>query len=77
MTIFNTIKFNAGNDINGNPRRVYVTFRNGSIVATYDEGYRGEQAITNKNHRRAYGGYTFATSLAEYKALCRWPKCNY
>ena len=38
--------FNAGNDINGNPRRVWLAYDNDGIaVDTLDEGYRGMQVM--------------------------------
>ena len=44
------IKLNAGNNTNGNPRRVYVVLEtiNGSIVDTIDEGFMGIVALSRK-----------------------------
>ena len=69
MIEYTTIRFNAGNDRNGNPRRVYVTFLSGEIVAVYDEGYKGEAAITDKRHKNAFRGYTFTCEVGEYDEL--------
>lgn len=71
MSKFTTIRLNAGHNSNGNPRRVFVTLAAGDIVAAYDEGYAGTGAITNRHHRAVYGGLTFATTPAEYRALVR------
>ncbi len=41
------IKLNAGNDRNGNPRRVYVVFgSSGDVLSAIDEGYLGSEAVT-------------------------------
>ncbi len=69
MNSMTTIRLNAGNDSNGNPRRVFVTLIGGEIEATYDENYRGVDAITKKSHREAYKGCTIKTSVSEYKEL--------
>ena len=71
MSQFTTIRLNAGNDSNGNPRRVFVTLKNGDIVATYDEGYAGRAAISNRHHRAAYNGLTFLTTPAEHRGLLK------
>ena len=71
---FTTIRFDAGSDTNGNPKRVYVVLEAGDIVATYKEEYDGVKAITNKHHRRAYNGLTFATTTADYRSLCNYLK---
>jgi hypothetical protein len=40
------IRLNAGNDSNGNPRRIYVVFDStGKIVDAIDEGYSGINAL--------------------------------
>jgi hypothetical protein len=36
---------NAGNDRNGNPRRIFLVFHNGALVGSIDEEYEGEQAL--------------------------------
>jgi hypothetical protein len=48
----------ANNDVNGNPRRVYVvTDHEGAFVEALDEGYEGEAAVYNRwpyfQHRAA------------------------
>jgi hypothetical protein len=41
------LHFNAGNDTNGNPRRLFVVVNTqGVVIAAYDEGYIGESAVT-------------------------------
>lgn len=39
------VHYRAINDKNGNPRRVYVHWRNHAPVKSYDEGYNGHNAI--------------------------------
>ena len=72
MSKFSTIRFDAGHDINGNPKRVFVVLEAGDIVATYDEEYSFTKAITNKYHRRAYNGLTFVTTTGEYRHLVNY-----
>ncbi len=69
MTKFSTVRFNAGNDSCGNPRRVFVVFCKGEIIASYNEEYRGEKAIYNRYHRAAYCGVTIMVTPKEYKDL--------
>lgn len=70
------IRLNAGNDRNGNPRRVFVILRDGEIVATADEGYRGRAALDEA--WRGQGGEgkpyypTFLTSPTEYHELLKF-----
>jgi hypothetical protein len=64
---YTTIRLDAGHDTNGNPRRVYLTFQSGNLIATYDEGYMGTAAITNAHHRAAYGGMSIPTTPKEYR----------
>jgi|APSaa5957512622_1039677.scaffolds.fasta_scaffold08199_5 hypothetical protein len=78
MSKFITIRLDAGHDVNGNPRRVYVVHNTaedyGPIVAVYDERYAGRRAITNRYHRAAWGGYTYKTTPGQYRDLIRQSK---
>jgi len=59
---------NAGNDTNGNPRRVFVLYdAQGDIVRTIDEGYRG----TPSECRGLVQLPGFGIKPAEYRALLR------
>lgn len=61
------IKLNAGNDRNGNPRRVFVIFgEDGTIIKAIDEGYRGDQVERDIGAEIPFGG-TFITTVSEYK----------
>lgn len=64
------IRLNAGNCANGNPRRVFVYIVDGVVMAAYDEGYAGQQAIPD-NLRGLYKGTTFITTPAQYRELLR------
>ena len=72
MSKFITIRFDAGTDTNGNPKRVYVVIEAGDIIATYKDEYGGIKTITNKYHRQAYNGLTFVTTKTEYRSLCNY-----
>lgn len=74
------IRFNAGHDCNGNPRRVYavIDVKSGDIIRGIDEGYRGEGAIDlampGFRQRPSFQGYsipTIATTPAQYREICR------
>ena len=70
MSKFNAIQLDAGHDTNGNPQRIFVILDAEGIVATYDEGYAGSHAITNRHHKAAArNAPTFATTKAEYNCL--------
>lgn len=65
------VKMNAGNDRNGNPRRVYVILNDrADIVGTHDEGYAGDHGF-----RQAFPdvpiGPTFAITPGEYRELVK------
>lgn len=72
------IRLNAGNDTNGNPRRIYVVFdTRGNMVDAVDEGYSGIQALRPK-YPRLFTGVraqfypeTFATTAGEYRRLLK------
>lgn len=78
------IRLNAGNDTNGNPRRVYVALSSDPeggtyILGAWDEEYRGYHCVPKKLHKSAQFAPTFDTTPAEYRLLLRswagvWPK---
>lgn len=70
-----TIRLSAPNTPNGNPRRIYVTFKGGSggIVGIYDDDYLGDSAIPEKA-RRSYAGHTFKVSAGEYNRMKKMAK---
>ena len=62
------IRLNAGNDRNGNPRRVFVVIdpRHG-VVDAIDEGYSGDAEL--KKRYRITSSADFSTTPAEYREL--------
>ncbi len=66
------IKLNAGNNRNGNPRRVYVVLDTitGRIVDTIDEGYLGIAAL-HKIHPTIPTPCEFFTTTREYRELLK------
>jgi hypothetical protein len=72
------IRLNAGNDANGNPRRVYVLIDGdtGAIIDTQDEGYAGPDAYRDK-HPGAVESVTFMTTPGEYRAMVRFAHDHY
>lgn len=66
------IRLNAGNDLNGNPRRCYVLMQDdGSIGAVVDEGYSGWRAMQDAGFDNIILGPTFPTTVTEYRCLLR------
>ena len=77
MTTTNMIRLNAGNDRNGNPRRVYVGLTaSGAVTGAWDEGYAGFRCVPCvmggvDMEALARSAPTFATTPAEYHSLLR------
>lgn len=65
------LHFNAGNNVNGNPRRVFVVVNTqGAVIGAYDEGYRGEASVTKHFPGIAIVG-RFNISVAQYNELLK------
>lgn len=65
------LHFNAGNDANGNPRRVFVVVNTaGKVVEAINEGYRGERSVTEEYPGIAIVG-SFPISATEYKKFLK------
>jgi hypothetical protein len=65
------LHFNAGNNTNGNPRRVFVVVNTGgAVVGAYDEGYSGEGAVTKHFPGIAIVG-RFNITPAQYRELLK------
>jgi len=63
--------FNAGNDTNGNPRRLFVVVNTaGAVIGAYDEGYAGESAVTKHYPGIAIVG-RFDITPAQRKSLLK------
>ena len=66
------IRLCAKNDVNGNPRRVFVLLdSDGCIVRAIDEGYAGVGALDGIFDYRQLGIPDFDTTPAEYRRLLR------
>ena len=72
------IHLNAGNDRNGNPRRVYVVLNeNGAIVDTIDEGYSGDSGVRKlrvdgEKVKMDFVFNRFETTPKEYRELVKF-----
>ena len=63
------VHYHAINDKNGNPRRVYVHWRNHTLVKAYDEGYNGYNAIPKE--LQSLPRYTRQVTVGLYKDFVR------
>ena len=65
------LRFDAGNDVNGNPRRVFVVFDKNDIVKVINEGYRGWPSELDD-----LSVHTLATTPSEYRSLLKLGKAR-
>jgi hypothetical protein len=65
------LSLNAGNDTNGNPRRLYVLIRDGHIAGAWNEGYQGWGAVPKALQSLAQRAITVATTPGQYRSLLR------
>ena len=73
------VRLDAGNDANGNPRRLFLIMNPGGIVAAVDEGYSGSSALVrafgkdtgDKLVRKYDLGGTINTTPGEYRSLLK------
>ncbi len=63
------IRLNAGNDMKGNPRRVYVAFDGCDIAGAWNEGYAGFNAVPQELRKLAMEAATLATTATERREL--------
>lgn len=63
----------APNDVNGNPRRVYVLVDDGDNIAAWDEGYLGSDAVPGVFRDAAYNAERVNCSATMYRKLCKLP----
>jgi len=75
-TYMELISLNAGNDRNGNPRRVYVLLGNGHVKGVWNEGYAGIQAVPSDIRDGHPFPPSFRTTPAQYRELLKWAKQN-
>ena len=70
-------KINAGNDVNGNPRRAYIVqeilenTNYASTIDVIDEGYEGSTALFNKYPDVRWSGLEVPTTVKAYKTLLK------
>lgn len=63
----------ASNDVNGNPRRVYVFFSDGEAIAAWSEGYSGHHAVPGPWRQQAYDAERIKCSVKEYRQWRKLP----
>jgi hypothetical protein len=68
----NVIRLNAGNDINGNPRRVFVALVGPYFIGAWDEGYEGYLAVPKSFVNQAKSCLTFDVTADEYEKQLAW-----
>ena len=69
-----TIKhYCASNDVNGNPRRVYVFFSDGEAIAAWDEGYCGSDSVPGAWRQQAYDAERIKCTVKEYRQFLKLP----
>jgi hypothetical protein len=65
------IRFNAGNDPDGNPRRIYAELAAGQVSRAWDEGYDGPHAVPAELRHAAANCGTLLITPAQYRALLK------
>lgn len=61
----------ASNDLNGNPRRLYVLVDDGRRIAAWDEGYAGSDAVPGVWRELAYRAERLPITVSLYRELRR------
>ena len=65
------LRFSAGNDTNGNPRRVFVEIASGQPMRAWDEGYEGYHAVPVELRHAAKYCATLPTTAKGYRDLLK------
>ena len=65
------LRFNAGNDGKGNPRRLYVEVAAGQVSRVWDEGYDGYLAVPEPLQNAAKNCATLAITAGQYRSLLK------
>jgi hypothetical protein len=65
------LRFNAGNDANGNPRRVFVEIASGQPMRAWDEDYDGHYAVPVELRHAANHCATLPTTVKGYRDLLK------
>ena len=66
------IRLNAGNDVNGNPRRLFVTFQGGLFLNVWDEGHEGSAVLPPELQARAGDAISIPTTPGKYRELLKF-----
>ncbi len=73
--VYAVLHLNAGHNVNGNPRRIYVCIgRDGQAFDAIDEGYAGISALESKYpslRKKPIYPVVLDTTPAQYRALLR------
>lgn len=71
-------KLNAGNDRNGNPRRIWViSNEEGKPLYAYDEGYLGRDCVPGSVRRAFDYAVCFDCTVRQYQMLLKLPNPPY
>ena len=65
------LRFNAGNDTNGNPRRIFAEIASGQVSRVWDEGYEGYLAVPSPLQDAAKSCTTLAITPRQYRDLLK------
>lgn len=75
------VKYTTKNDVNGNPRRVYMVYHQGTTVAAIDEDFEGSSALdrlwgreVGRVLREREAWPEIEVSPSQYKRLLKWGK---
>lgn len=66
------VHLNAGNDRNGNPRRLFLVVDAGAnVLAAVDEGFEGSAALERAGYKNLPTTDQISTTPSEYRELLR------
>ena len=65
------LRFNAGNDTNGNPRRIYAEIASGNVSRVWDEGFDGYQAVPPELRNASKNCATLSITPKQYRELLK------
>jgi hypothetical protein len=65
------LRFDAGNDADGNPRRVFVEIASGQPIRAWDEGYEGHHAVPPELRHAAKHCANLSTTVKGYRDLLK------
>jgi hypothetical protein len=70
-------KINAGNNVNGNPRRGWVILSDtGALQVFVDEGYQGSGALDERGYREIPGEIEIEVKPSVYREMLRLDKAR-